>query len=292
MSDVIVAATFVNPTAASGNWDYGFILRDRGTGASRQYIEFVVSGRGHWELLRRTGASGGSQRLSQRIIRNFDTAAGAENRLQVIAAGRRGIFIVNNEFVAYADLSGITGAGDLAVITRIFAGGEPSVTRYQGFQATRLTHRYGPARGRLEDKPGELSGHGGNAWARNFVAEAEFTNPPNGDWAYGFAFRNPGFNRLDVIALTGNQQWSHYTRNFGPVDTVTGGRLAPENFRNQNHLMLLALEETGWFFVNRQLMAQLDLSHNLDHGKVSALGGFLSAHTGEPDFQNFNVWTP
>ena len=293
MSDLIIEATFVNPPpAASGNWDYGFILRASGKGASRQYIEIVITSRGDWEVMRRSGASNGSQRLSRRIIRNFDTAADAENRLQVIAAGSRGWLFINDEFVSVVDLSGITGAGDLAVITRIFAGNnDAAVTRYQDFQATRLTHQYGPARGRLEDKPNELSGHNSNVWSRNFVAEANFTNPSDADWGYGFAFRNPNFNRLDIIALTSNRQWSHHTRNFGPGDSLAQGTIPAENFRNHNHLMLFAQEETALFFVNHQLIAQLDVSQNLDHGKVSVMGGFLSAHTGEPDFQNFNVWT-
>ena len=294
MSDLIIEATFVNPPpAASGNWDYGFILRASGAGASRRYIELVVTSRGTWEVMRRSGASNGSQRLSRRIIGNFDPAANAPNRLQVIAAGSRGWFFINDKFVSAVDLSGITGAGDLAVITRIFAANnDAAVTRYQGFQATRLTHQYGPARGRLADKPNELSGHNSNVWARNFIAEADFTNPPNGDWGYGFAFRNPGFNRLDIIALTNNRQWSHHTRNFGAGDSVARGSIPADIFRNNNHLMLFALEETGLFFVNQQLIARLDLSQNLDHGKVSVMGGFLSAHTGEPDFHNFNVWTP
>ena len=62
--------------------------------------------------------------------------------------------------------------------------------------------------------------------------------------------------------------------------------------RSENHLLLVAIEETGFFFVNGELIARLDLSHNLDFGDVSVMGGFYSDHTGEPEFETFNVWTP
>ena len=54
---------------------------------------------------------------------------------------------------------------------------------------------------------------------------------------------------------------------------------------------VLAIDEIGLFFVNDQLIARLDLSHNLDRGDISAIGGYFNGHTGEPEFRNFNVWT-
>ena len=52
---------------------------------------------------------------------------------------------------------------------------------------------------------------------------------------------------------------------------------------------MIAIDETGWFFVNEHLIARLGLSHNLAYGDVNAMVGFSGDHTGEPDFQNFNV---
>ena len=68
------------------------------------------------------------------------------------------------------------------------------------------------------------------------------------------------------------------------------GRLSP-GLRSQNHLVLLALDDIGLFFVNGELVARLDLSHNLEYGGVSTMAGFINNHTGEPSFSDFNVWT-
>ena len=61
---------------------------------------------------------------------------------------------------------------------------------------------------------------------------------------------------------------------------------------SRNHLLVIAIEGAGWFFVNDWLVAKLDLGHNLDSGNVSAMGGFFANHQGSPSFENFNVWVP
>ena len=63
------------------------------------------------------------------------------------------------------------------------------------------------------------------------------------------------------------------------------------NFHHKNHLLLIVIAETGWFFVNEHLIARLDLSHNLGYGDVSAMAGFSGEHSGEPEFGDFNIWT-
>ena len=56
--------------------------------------------------------------------------------------------------------------------------------------------------------------------------------------------------------------------------------------------MLIAIEELGWLFVNGELEAELDLSHNQDRGRISAMGDFFLGHNGSPEFEKFNVWAP
>ena len=56
--------------------------------------------------------------------------------------------------------------------------------------------------------------------------------------------------------------------------------------------MVIALEESGWFFVNERLVAKLDLGHNVDSGYVSAMGDYFRDHDGQPSFEDFNVWAP
>ena len=56
--------------------------------------------------------------------------------------------------------------------------------------------------------------------------------------------------------------------------------------------MIIAIEESGWLFVNDQLVAKLDLGHNQTSGGISAMGDFFRNHQGSPSFENFNVWAP
>jgi len=292
MSDMIVSATFVNPySAATNSWDYGFIIRD---GISGSNIHLVVTSRGRWELL--SGDEPPRKRVDGEILRSFDTGAGGRNRLWVAVFGERGLFFVNGEFISVLDLSDVTGTGDVAVITGAFEGDElaGAVTRFEDFEGSRFTRQYGPASGRLEYKQGTISGHSSGAWTQDLVAEAEFTNPSGLDWDYGFIIRNPEFNRLEVIGLTGNRWWFHKTRDLGDDDytEMADGFLPATNFRSRNHLLLFVAGNIGIFIVNGQLIAWLDLSHNQDWGGVNVMGGLFNDHTGEPTFDNFSVWTP
>ena len=67
---------------------------------------------------------------------------------------------------------------------------------------------------------------------------------------------------------------------------------AGADFRSRNHLLLLAFGDSGWLLVNGQLVASLDLGHNLVSGSVSAMGDFFLNHQGSPSFEDFNVWVP
>ena len=295
MSDLVVSATFINPySAVSNSWDYGFILRDRGTGASAKFLRVAVTSQRRWDVAWREGSNSESHPIAEGYLSRFDTSANGRNHLQLVAVAERGWLFVNNEFISSLDLSSVTGAGDVSVITGAFTGNEVAgaTTRFEDFQGSRLTHRYGPASGTLEHEPGFISVHRSGAWTPNFVAEAEFINPSSSDWDYGFTFRSPEFGRLEVIAVTDNNWWYHDTRDVDDNEytDIDDGRLPSGSFRDTNHLLLLAIDEIGLFFVNDQLIAHLDLSHNLDHGDVSAMGGFFNDSTGEPQFRNFNVW--
>ena len=296
MSDLVVSATFINPYSATQNdWDYGFMIRDRGTGESGKFIQVIIKSDGDWRVAWREGRSSESQTIKRGTLSRFSTTANGRNHLQLVALAERGWLFVNGEFISSLDLSSLAGAGDVKVTTGNFTGGEVAgaVTRFEDFQGSRLTHRYGPASGKLEHEPGFVSIHDIDVFKRNFVAEAEFTNPVGNDWDYGFAFRHPASNDLDVIVVTDNNWWHHDTRDLGDDEytEVDDGRLPSGIFRNTNHLLLLAIDEIGLFFVNDQLIARLDLSHNLARGDISAIGGFFNDHTGEPEFRNFNVWT-
>ena len=216
----------------------------------------------------------------------------------VIAVGERGWFFVNGDFIAALDLSSATHSGDVSVITGAFAGNEVAgaVTRFEDFSGRSFSRRYGPADGKLEKEEGKVASHGSGVWARDLLVEAQFANPQGSDWDYGFVIRNPQFNRLDIVGLTGSEWWFHYSRDVGDDDytELTSGFLSETGSRllSRNHLLLIAIEDTGWFFVNDELIDKLDLSQNQDHGEISASGDLFLDHRSSPEFYDFNVWAP
>ena len=299
IADMIVEATFVNPySAASNKWDYGFIFRDQGNDSTGSFIQVVVTSDRRWYLAWRETPIADNQRVGGGTITTFDTSAGGRNHLRVVAIKERGWLFVNGEFVSILDLSDVTGAGDVAVITGAFTGDEVAgaVTRFENFRGHRLNRRYGPADGKLEKEPGKVATHWSEVRTRDLVVEAEFVNPQGSDWDYGFIIRNPEFNRLEVIGLTDKAWWFHKTRDV--VDNeyieVADGYLSAAgiDLLSRNHLLIIAIEGAGWLFVNDRLVAKLDLGHNQTSGGISAMGDFFQSHRGSPSFDNFNVWAP
>ena len=296
LSDFIVSATFVNPySAASNPWDYGFIIRDTGRGDSDRHIQALVTSLGRWDVSWRQGPSSENQEIAEGRLGRFDTSAGGRNGLWLAVFEGRGLLLVNGEFISMLDLSDVTGAGDIAIITGAFTGNEVAgaVTRYEDFLVGPMQKNYGPTNGELEYEAGLISEHSSGVWTSDLVTEATFTSPSGRDWDYGFVIRSPEYNRLEVIGVTGSNWWFHETRGVRDDEytEVSEGRLTP-GLSLENHLMLFAIEDWGMFFVNGQLVSRLDLSHNMDYGSVSAAGGFYNDHTGEPSFEDFNVWTP
>ncbi len=164
------------------------------------------------------------------------------------AFGERGLLFVNGDFISILDLSDVTAAGDVAVITGAFVGDQVAgaVTRYEDFQGSHLRKDYGPASGVLEYEAGFISEQSSSVWARDLVAEATLTSPLGRNWDYGFIIRNTEFNRLEVIGVGGNNRWFHDTWDFGDDEytEVAGGRLSA-GLRSKNHLILMAIEEIG-----------------------------------------------
>ncbi|MXX53848.1 MAG: trypsin-like serine protease [Dehalococcoidia bacterium] len=307
MADMLIEATFINPYSSSYNsWDYGFIFRQN---RNAPFIHVAVSSYNNWAV--NSGENAPYNHVGGGTLEHLDTGAGGKNHLRVAAIGERGWFFVNGEFVSTLDLSDVTRAGDVAVITGAFEGDEvdEKVTQFEEFSITRLSKRYGPAGGKLVKEPGFIAVHENSVWTRDLVVEAEFISPQGENWDYGFIIRNPEQNWLEVIGITaqssafGNSgRWFHKTHASGDSAYTTvaegpGPGLRPGfgriiSKRAINYLMLKAIGDTGWFFLNGDLVSELDLSHNLDSGWVSVMGDFFLDHQGSPEFEHFNVWAP
>ena len=112
----------------------------------------------------------------------------------------------------------------------------------------------------------------------NFVAVAEFEKPskePVGAWGCEFRFRYAGVNKFHTIAVRDDRVWTHNVREGCEVDRVLDfGESSALRRRNHesNEPRLVALGDTGWFFLNDNYVAELNLSAGPPKGDVHARG--------------------
>ena len=297
LDNLMVEATFTNPHDASEHpWDYGFFLRYDLLEDDPPFLQVIVDSRGRWAV--QSGSGPPYKQVADGVIPNLNLQSNRQNHVMVMALEERGWLFVNKIFIASFDLGDVTVNGDIAIMTGAYIGGETegSSTRYENFRGSDLRRRYGPISGTIEHNDEFIGGHDSDLRSRDFVAESEFVNPNGGLWDYGFVIRNPAVDRLDVVSIYNEGWWAHDTRSVGDDEYTELGSGSLSNWRSgslaRNHLLLIAMGNIGWFFVNGQLEATLDLSHNLESGGISAMAGFYADSNRDVDFRDFTVWAP
>lgn len=296
MADMVVEASFINPYAAStARFDYGFVLRIAYGGPR---LQFLLNSDRQWIVNSRANEIERLRRIAGGTVPDLDVGAGGRNHLMVVAIGGRGWVFVNGEFVSAVDLGSVTDGGSIAIATGLRAGRQVAgaVTRYEDFLGYEFRRYYGPTGGilqRLEE--GIFSELHTGVKTRDLVAEAQFVNPPRQGWDYGFAIRSSGSGSFEVINFVDNGYWSHDSRSAGGGRTTRSeGQLSSELTRpsRPNHLLLIAVRDAGWFFINGELVSRLDLAHNQEEGWVTAMGNFYNVHRAEVEVRDFTVWAP
>ena len=299
-ADMWLDATFVNPDAvAEQSIDYGFILRRGDDDLSPIFIVFVTNS--EWYVF--TGIGSNRDLVQDGTVEGFNLEPGGRNRIQLAAIGGiiqlpAGWLFCNGAFVAELDLSAAEHAGDAAVMTGFFAGNEVNgaTTRVEDFAGQALEGRYLSDGGALQEgSPANTLWHRSGVDARDVVAEVAFPSLTGRDWNAGIAVRNSEFNRTEIVGISGNDRWYHYTR--APEDDdftlVTGGELPPPEWWETNRrIRLIAFGAIGWLFVDGKAVSPIDLSHNLDSGQVSIFVGLLGGQQESREFDYFNVWVP
>ena len=88
IADMMLETTFANPySAASNDWDHGFIFRRENTGPA---IHFAVTSDQRWYLGWRETSNADTQQVGGGTLKTFDTGAGGRNHLRVVAIKERG----------------------------------------------------------------------------------------------------------------------------------------------------------------------------------------------------------
>ena len=224
----------------------------------------------------------------------FDPSPGAENRIQVIAIDDRAWVIANGKLAETVDLGDAWQAGEIAFVNRPIVGsGASGEVTFEEFQGLELRPLYGPEDGALEPVPGRITRHDSGVFARDFIAEAAYTRPQT-QWDFGFVFRDaegdPDFpDQLEAVGVTFRGGWYHYR--WDPADSFTAvSQGQGVSTQRELHLQLIVLGDAGWLFVDGDLQATLNLTHNQREGEIAALASLFRGNVGVVRFEGFRVW--
>ena len=252
LADFFVEATFENPySPESRSWSYGFILRVDENDASASHIRLIVRSNKRWSLLVGVGSEAEQRQGGQ--ITEVNVLRGQKNHLRVLAIGERGWLFANGKFVAELDLSGAVHAGDIQLGSGflLWEKMNDAVTEYRDFRSGAISQRYGPESGTLSPTDRFIGQNHSSVTASNVIMEATFTRP-QGRWDCGFLFRSQGNWRLEVVGITYEANWLHWTRNAreSKYDQIAIGSVGVSQ---SNHLLLIALGGKRRIFCQRQI---------------------------------------
>jgi hypothetical protein len=288
----IAEATFHNPySSEEGGWDYGFLFRSaEGTSYA---IQFTSSGMWFFILYTEEPST-----LDSGFI-DLQTGADEKNHIRIIVLGSSGAFYVNGQFVATLDTSQLTKIGDVSVATGIGVENKKAgkVTSFENFTIWSLdTPTSGPSTYNLKNENNSRLSTA-NVNLRDFIAEATFSNlysPDEGEWNYGFLFRVTDDTSY-AIQVSSDNAWNHDLITGGKPKTIGLGKVRLRTgIRQLNQLRIIAIGTSGWFYVNDQLVATLDISELTGNGDVGVTAKIPSDDEIEGKItrcEGFSVWS-
>lgn len=291
IKDFIAEATIQNPTGTNQAWDFALLIRDQGP----EFYAVVIESDGSWELM--LILETGTTSVASGTHSNFDTSEGGSNHIRVIGFGNFGLLYLNDEFLGTLDLSSLPDAGDVSIasgldtpfdVDRQFA--------YEDFTVWSMEEMITDLEGSLaHDADGNLETVFTRASAQDFVVTATFSNPydvSSGAWDYGLLFRNSPAETF-ILNLNSSKQWTLFLLQGGQYNTLATGTipnlLTGDN--EQNDVVLFAVGEQGYLFINGEFNAALDLSQLITSGGLALNIGIVNEVAGETtSFNGVNIW--
>ncbi len=294
-ADFIAHATFANPFV--GDWDFGLIFRQL---AADDEMRLVVHSEGFWNLNDRNGEDDVFIHEGE-LGDALNTQEGDENELLLAAFGNRGFFFLNGRYIATLNLSTRLEAGDLAVATGFYADSEQpgASTPFADFTVWPAAALFGPESGSLEHIDNDfIKTYNAGVNAYNFIAAADMGAPytlDEGSWDIGFSFRDADVGEQFWVVVESSGDWSFIDRQNNEDVNLDEGAVNTLNIDEDaaNRLLLIALDDAGYFFLNDALVAELDLSSRRNAGDVSVSTAYFVGNEIEGNtttFSNFVVW--
>jgi serine/threonine protein kinase len=160
---------------------------------------------------------------------------------------------------------------------------------------------YGPSSGSLEHDDGtSIIAEDADVNLRDFIVEARFFNPysaTEGEWDYGFIVRHETKNVQFRFVVGSDKSWI-LLNNTGEPDgeTIAQGELSTLNLEadGSNLLKLIFQANKGWFYLNDELISELDLSDRMNSGAIYiATGIFQDAKMAgkTTNYEGFSIWS-
>ena len=123
-----------------------------------------------------------------------------------------------------------------------------------------------------------------NLSVENFNATATFTRLSSelvGEWNIGFRFHYSGTNQFHKIVISNNRTWKHtFSNGIDSEQVINSGEAAGLRRGNQesNRLMLVALGDIAWVFLNGTYTAELDIRDGAPRGDIHAISTSAALH--------------
>ena len=302
--DSVIEATFVPPHYEKSRlWSLGFVFRNSGP---LEYHVLAIRSNGYWYHRVRKGDRN-LVNVDSRHSQHISVSEGSTNHVRVLALGDVGSLFINGNYVSELDLSGWSKAGSVSVIGAWFADDEYSgeATIYREFTVRSLQIASGPISDSiphiLDDGLMDAYSNSTSIRLRDTVVQANFKNPYStdlGKWSPGFMLRHSKSHALHSIGVGSRGNWYHYVGQgtVGSIKRVTNklSSYVDTSPTGINFLRIIALGDRGWFFVNRNYVAELDLSDWTGRGNVQAFANHFYGHglrNNSTEFDQFVIWS-
>jgi hypothetical protein len=243
------------------------------------------------------------------LLTNLDLTETGTNQVGVVFVGDTGWLFINNSLVTDLDLSDVTGAGDIRVITGVH--GETDMrsgfaTNFGAFQIVRPSLILKKSLGALAKLEGKLATWVTPQKLLNSYSTVTITNPygPPKYWSYGLMFRTDNGMGMVVVhsktSMGGNWDLSYRSDAANSVtkSVITYGTASnlKMNVGESNKLGLMVIDNVGVLYLNDQKVSEFDLTAISGTGQSGVASGWYGGDEWEPigtvtEFEDLNVWS-
>jgi len=129
LREFLVDVTFENPVDPGESWSYGVLF---GYNEGENDLRLILTSGSEWHF---NGWDGEFLEFDSGTIERFTTTPERLNKLSLLVRDTEGVLFINDELIAFLDMSQPTLQGDVAVGINFFLGDEVTVATfyYSGF---------------------------------------------------------------------------------------------------------------------------------------------------------------